>query len=162
MKKLAILTLLLPVAIPAHAADWVIGVGATDFSRNDAHDEALLELEVHAAPFAQWHNVAFNLAGGIVTHSNGDLWLGAGIAALATLGTSRWFLEASVMPGVYTESQGTNDLGSTVEFRSLIGLGYRFDNDFSVSLAATHKSNAGFGNDNPGVNALSLRFRRSF
>jgi hypothetical protein len=74
----------------------------------------------------------------------------------------RWFVEASFMPGLCRESARVNGLGSPVEFRSLLGVGYRFGNGAQISLAAEHKSNAGISTTNPGVNLLSLRLRRGF
>ena len=66
------------------------------------------------------------------------------------------------MPGAFFEGESRNDLGSEFEIRSLIGVGYRLDNGDSISLAVTHKSNASTSSFNPGVNAVLLRYHRSF
>ena len=66
------------------------------------------------------------------------------------------------MPGLFEEGTDGNDLGLAFEVRSLAGLGYRFDSGSAISLAVSHKSNAGLGDSNPGANALLLRYHRSF
>jgi hypothetical protein len=62
------------------------------------------------------------------------------------------------MPGVYAENEVLNDLGSAFEIRSLIAVGRRLNNGQGISLALTHKSNASTAAENPGVNALILRW----
>lgn len=162
MRTAATLSLALLAAVPAQAADWVVGLGGTDFNRAASEDQALIAIEVHSAPFGNWGPVSFSLAGGAVAHANGDFWIGGGISATAPLGASRWFVEASVMPGLYEEGEAVNDLGHAIEIRSLIGLGYRVGDRTSLSVAFDHRSNAGLGDDNPGVNAVTLRLRRSY
>jgi lipid A 3-O-deacylase len=75
---------------------------------------------------------------------------------------NRWFIEGSVLPGAFFEKVVENDLGSTFEIRSLLGIGYTFDSGNRLSLAVTHKSNASTASKNPGVNAVLIRFRRQF
>ncbi len=144
---------------PAQAADWVIGGGYSDFSGDRAEDAVALTLEVHGAPRWALGAVGVGFGGAFMIDDIGDAWVGVGLSGLAALG-DRWFVEASVMPGIYAEGQDRNDLGDTVEFRSLIGLGYVLDRDTRVSVAFDHRSNAGLGDDNPGENTVSLRLRR--
>ncbi len=59
--------------------------------------------------------------------------------------------------GAYSDGDG-KDLGNTVEFRSQLEAGYRFDDRSRVSFAISHISNAGLGDDNPGVNMLSVYY----
>ncbi len=146
---------------PAQAADWVLGVGYSDFSGDRAEDAVALTVEVHGAPRWVFGSVAVGFAAGAMIDDIGDAWVGVGLSGLASLG-DRWFVEASLMPGLYEEGQGRNDLGDAVEFRSLIGLGYALDPDTRLSVAVDHRSNAGLGDDNPGVNTFSLRVRRAF
>ena len=59
--------------------------------------------------------------------------------------------------GAYSDGDG-KDLGNTVEFRSQIEAGYRFDDRSRMSLALSHISNASLGDRNPGVNILSVYY----
>ncbi|QJE72336.1 acyloxyacyl hydrolase [Aerophototrophica crusticola] len=68
-------------------------------------------------------------------------------------------LDIPIGPLVITPSFGAGafyrgagkDLGSWVEFRSTIEVGYRFDNGMRISAAYGHISNAGITDDNPGA-----------
>ena len=66
------------------------------------------------------------------------------------------------MPGYYNASNDLNDLGGDFQIRSLLGLGYNLNNGNSVSVALTHKSNASTNDENPGVNALLVRYHLGF
>lgn len=74
-----------------------------------------------------------------------------------------WLIDDSyvVMPftgiGLYNRGDGPN-LGSYVEFRSGLELGYRFENDMQLGLTAAHLSNAGIGDSNPGLEIITVRF----
>lgn len=156
---LAALLALPPLAAPA--ADAVIGLGYSDFSDDAASDSAILELELHSDPIWHFAGADWSVAGAVVAHAEGDFFIGAGPAALWPL-RNRWFVEASVMPGYFDDAGGANSLGSDFEIRSLLGVGRQISDRLSLSLAVTHKSNAGSSDRNPGVNAVSLRSRWSF
>ena len=57
--------------------------------------------------------------------------------------------------GAYTDGDG-RDLGSALEFRSGLELGYRWDNEVQLGLALHHMSNAGIGDSNPGTEHLTV------
>lgn len=149
-------------ATAAHAADWVVGLGTTEFSRDGASDAAIATLELHATPRARAGPFNIALAAGIEVDAEGDYWIGAGVSARAPIRNSRWVFELSLMPGFYDDAIAENDLGGNLQFRSLVGLGFRLDNGSVVSIAASHKSNAGLSGENPGANAIMLRFGRPF
>lgn len=156
---LAALLVLPPAAAPA--ADVVIGLGYSDFNDARAENSAILELELHSDPIWHFAGADWSIAGAVVAHARGDVFVGAGPAAIWPL-RNRWFVEASVMPGHFDAASGANSLGNDFEIRSLLGVGREIGEGTSLSLAITHKSNAGSSGRNPGVNALSLRLRRSF
>ena len=56
--------------------------------------------------------------------------------------------------GLYGRGDG-RDLGSVVEFRSQLEVGYRFENEIRVSVAYSHISNADLSDTNPGVDIIS-------
>lgn len=119
------------------------------------------------------HNDDQALAGGVEWMSNQRLWIlqplvGAMITSEASLygyagfGTdfffgNRWVLTPSIAIGAYSEGDG-RDLGHVVEFRSSISLAYRFDDRSRLGLRFYHLSNAGLGDDNPGVEVLDLTY----
>ena len=119
------------------------------------------------------HNDDQAIAGGIEWMSNGRLWIfqplaGAMITSEGSLygyagfGTDfyfghRWVATPSIAIGAYSEGNGL-DLGHVVEFRSAFTLAYRFDNRSRLGLRFYHLSNAGLGNDNPGVEVLDLTY----
>lgn len=100
---------------------------------------------------------AFSTAGRI--NEMGDVWLGVGFAAQASFGSSI-YLEGSIMPGLYYDNH--TDLGGALQFRSLIGVGYRLGSGSSVMLAVDHLSNLGLRDYDPGVSSVSLRYRIPF
>lgn len=148
-------------AAPAVAQEWILGIGAADFSSALGQDGGLLALEYRPAAFYSNRRIDIGWAVAAEVHSTGDIFVGAGLAATWTL-DRRWFLDASVIPGLYAENDWRNDLGSSFEIRSLLALGYRLDDRNAISLAASHKSNASTAAFNPGVNAVLLRWHRRF
>jgi lipid A 3-O-deacylase len=139
------------------AQEWIVGAGFADFSFDLSNDSALVAVEYHHPPFNEGTrlNVGWGAVGAV--HTSGDLFLGLGLVGTYDLG-SRWFLEGSVMPGAFLENASFNDLGSTFEIRSLIGVGYELKSGNALSLALAHKSNASTAEFNPGVNSLLLRW----
>ena len=145
----------------AQAGDWVFGLGATDFSFDEAENDFLVEVEYHYDPFRQFLGADLSFALAATAHGNGDLFLGAGLSAYR-LFSNGWFVENSFMPGLYLNADDATDLGSELEFRSLLGVGRQFNESTAISLAFSHKSNASLGRINPGVNSYSLRLRKTF
>ncbi len=147
--------------LPALAADWVAGFGAADFSHIGAPTEPDLTLEYHAAPI--WHpgHWSIGLGGALELDRAGDAWAGAGIAARYDL-SQAWYLEMSEMPGLYHGANAGTNLGGPIEFRTLFGVGYRLANNYGLSLAIDHRSNANLYSPNPGVNKVSLRLTHNF
>ncbi len=88
--------------------------------------------------------------------SDGSLYGAAGFLYDYNMG-NQWFLTPSVGAGLYAEGGG-KDLGSAIEFRSQIELGYQFENQSRVSAALSHISNLDIGDENPGSEALSLYY----
>jgi len=145
----------------ASAADWVLGVGTSQFHDNNADNGALVSAEVHSNPFFTGNRFSASFMGVVDAHTSGDVFVGAGLSGLWDF-NSQWFVEGSVAPGYFNASSPGNDLGSPFGIRLLLGVGYRLNTGDSLSLAVTHKSNASTASRNPGVNAIHLRYRHSF
>lgn len=148
-------------ASAAPAQQVVLGAGYADFANDVSLDRAVLAIEYHHDPFLTRDRFTLGLGAALSVHATGDFFAGIGLAAVYDL-KGRWFIEASVMPGIFEESTPLNDLGSAFEIRSLIGVGYELDDNQAVSLAITHKSNASTSNHNPGVDAILLRWHHRF
>lgn len=159
MKYIAALAALI---LSAHATsaqerELAIGLGYSEFSRPGAENGALVSLDYRHRPF--WEHGIFTARFGAAldVQETGDLFLGGGLAGRWDLGQS-WFIDASIIPGAYFESVALNDLGSTFEIRSMIGVGHSFGNGKALSVSLSHKSNASTAAINPGVNSLHLRW----
>ncbi len=143
------------------AQEWVFGAGFADFSKKGSVDGGILVLERHNAPFHSAERFSLGWGQSAVIHTTGDVFVGIGLAWMYDF-NHNWFLEGSVMPGAFLESRPGNNLGSTFEIRSVLGVGYHLRNGNSISLALGHKSNASTAASNPGVNTAMLRWRMSF
>ena len=64
-------------------------------------------------------------------------------------------------PGAYFRGH-SKDLGSILEFRSGMELGYQFDSKQRLGVNFSHTSNAGISGTNPGVEVLSVTFHQPF
>ena len=95
--------------------------------------------------------------GGSITDQS-DVWVGVG----AKWSSERHhdipvFFEASLMPGLHARGDGP-DLGGALQFRSAVGVGYRFENGSSLSVLYDHRSNADTQSVNPGLETLGIRY----
>jgi len=161
MKFLLLPLVLLCSDVPSLAQDVVVGIGYSSFLKSGARDSGIFGFEVHSRPKWRLAGADLALAAAVDLHGRDEYWVGAGVSAVWGLRRD-WFVEASVLPGYYDPGRSGNSLGSHFEIRSLVGVGVALNERLSVSLAFTHKSNAGTANINPGVNALMLRSRISF
>ncbi|MDA0787329.1 MAG: acyloxyacyl hydrolase [Proteobacteria bacterium] len=73
----------------------------------------------------------------------------------------RWVFTPSFGAGIYADGSG-KDLGHTIEFRSQLEFGYRFDDRSRVSLAVSHISNASLGDNNPGTEIATFYYHIPF
>ena len=96
-----------------------------------------------------------SFAGAARLDDDGDGWVGLGVAGKYELG-ERFVVEASFMPGAY--KTGETDLGGQLHFRSLIGVGYKLSETTTLSFSIDHLSNGSTQSENPGSDALTLRF----
>ena len=146
--------------ITVSAQEWAIGVGTTDFG-DQGTDSALVDIEYRHHPFLERRVMSVALAANASVSAEGDVFVGGGIWTRWQW-ASGWFIDISIMPGLFEAGTNGNDLGSAFEIRSLLGVGYQFDNGHAISAALTHKSNASLATDNPGMNTYTLRYHFSF
>ncbi|WP_417250561.1 acyloxyacyl hydrolase [Celeribacter sp.] len=150
-------------ATTAQADDREISIGAgySDYSYSAGSDGAAFAVQYTFHPFYERGNFRARYATGFDLHETGDIHVGFGVAGRWDMAND-WFVDVSVMPGLYFEQVPENDLGSTFEFRSQIGLGKYLANGNAVSLSLAHKSNASTTRFNPGVNSLLLRWHHAY
>lgn len=95
--------------------------------------------------------------GGSLTDES-DMWVGVGAKWTSQRHLeSRFFFEASVMPGLHVRGDGP-DLGGALQFRSAVGAGYRFENGASITVLYDHRSNADLQSVNPGLETFGIRY----
>ncbi|AJE45481.1 acyloxyacyl hydrolase [Celeribacter indicus] len=92
---------------------------------------------------------------GLSYADTGNFWAGFG-GAWNLFDLDGFYGELSVMAGLYDNS-GDADLGSALEFRSGLELGYEWDNGVRLGLSVDHRSNANTASDNPGMETVLLR-----
>lgn len=141
--------LVLLVTAPAHS-EWVAGV-TSDIDTHGVGGVA----EHHWQDFATSGGFSGNIAVAGRLDADGDAWAGAGVAGRYTF-PGGFFIEGSFMPGMY--HSGDTDLGGALQFRSLIGAGFAINEDMAISLTIDHMSNGSTQSDNPGSDAVMLRF----
>lgn len=161
MKHLCSAVLLVVFTTTAGSAqEWVLGVGVSDFG-DQGQDSATLDIEYRHTPFVNKRLLSVALGTNLAVTAEGDVFLGAGLWSRWQW-QSGWFIDNSIMPGLFEEGTPGNSLGSAFEIRSLLGVGYQFDHGGAVSVAISHRSNASLASDNPGMNVYSVRYHRSF
>lgn len=136
---------------PAHVS---LNAGWYDF--NDSWDAAEFRLEWRGAPWV-W---GIRPLAGIMATSDAAAY-GYGGVALDMYFGRRIVVTPSFAAGLYHDGDG-KDLGSVVEFRSGVEVGWRFDDHSRLSIMIYHLSNAGIGDTNPGTEVLSVGYAIPF
>lgn len=77
------------------------------------------------------------------------------------LGEATFYTGSFFIPGLYLHGNGF-DLGYPLEFRSGVEVGYRAQSGLQFSLSYDHRSNAGLGSKNPGIESIQFRLWKSF
>jgi hypothetical protein len=149
-------------ASSAHGQAVVLEIFKSDVEEMASFEPTGFALELQGKPFTTLGRVALSLGVRASFDDGESLWLGAGVLADAQIGSGPWVVEGSVMPGYYDPGSSEFDLGSSLEVHSSIGLGYDLNDRSRISLVASHLSNAGTADRNPGRNAVALRLRRGF
>lgn len=139
---------------PAYSSDdpafLTLAAGYYDFNDNEGAAEFRLEwhgrkLFWEVKPLAgvmMTSDAAFYGYGGILF----DLYFGRRIV-----------VSPSFAAGYYADGGG-KDLGSAIEFRSALEVGWRFDDRSRLSAMVYHISNAGIDDNNPGTEVFSIGY----
>lgn len=143
------------------AGDFVLGIGQDNIDSKGTSEAVSVQLEYQFDPIRSYTWGAVSPIGVIGYDDDNDLYIGAGMALIWNT-SENWFVEGSLAAGYYDAGSNGKDLGGDFQFRTLLGFGYRVTDNSRVSLALDHISNAGIYDENPGRNALMLRYARSF
>jgi len=90
---------------------------------------------------------------------HGDFWVGAGVDYEKYWSINEKqaiFVGMSFLPGYY--KPGPLQLGSAVEFRTQIEVGLVQIDSWRISVYVEHRSNAGLGRADPGIQAVGANF----
>jgi len=87
--------------------------------------------------------------------SDGALYGAGGFLVDIPLGS--FVFTPSVGAGLFSEGGG-KELGSIIEFRTQLEVGYEFDNKSRVGVTYSHISNAGISDTNPGTNLIVVYY----
>ena len=130
-------------------ARWAVSVGSVLFQDDDLGGELYIRRDFGTA-FGP-----FQPSVGLSLTDDGSGWVGAGFQYTAHL-SERLYYQGHLMPGLYAQGDGA-DLGSVLEFRSGIELGYEAPNGVRYGLSFDHRSNADIVAANPGLETLQFR-----
>ena len=120
---------------------------AADFRLEYRFGKSLLEFIEPYAKLKPWV--------GAEATSDGSLYGVGGILIDVPLGP--FVFTPSFGAGLYAQGDG-KDLGSVLEFRSQLEVGYEFENQSRFTVGYSHISNADISETNPGTNILSVYY----
>lgn len=163
MKRLAALTLALGLTFgaPLRAAELVLGLGPSIYGFSGARNSPVLSLDLRGPMVARLGRAEVAPMLVLDRHGAGDSFVGVGLAAKWAL-RGGWFVDAGAAPGAYHAALAANDLGGGLEFRLHLAVGRDLGRGRAISAALVHKSNAGTGRVNPGLNGVLLRWHHGF
>ena len=98
------------------------------------------------------------VSGGFVTGDN-SVYLYTGIEGQYGVGPLK--ILPSFTPGVYEKGNG-KDLGSVLEFKSEIKIGFDIFEDSKIGYSYSHISNNDWGNKNQGTDNQQITFSKTF
>ena len=135
---------------------------ATDFRYERRFNKTLFEIGPESYEF-------FNLKpfAGFETTSDSAYFLIAGVYLDDNIGTlltgepSSFIFSPSFGTGYYEDGDGKK-LGNSIEFRTTLEISYQLKNNNRVGLSLGHISNANLGDNNPGVEILSLSYQAAY
>ena len=152
-RLIASILMCLPLAAPADELVGSIGYEGRNGIRGAQGTAEYLRM------LGSFGRLEYGVGGAVLLGEGGGHWAGAGGIARLDLGRG-FFADVTLMPGL--QAEGERDLGGAVEFRSLLGVGREVAPGTRVSVAVSHRSNASLYDENPGVEAISLRYGREF
>jgi len=133
------------------SASWVFATGLQGLR---VHDRSRAELRVEYRPPGVGPQEVLVPVLGLTATWAGSILAYGGVALDLPLG-ARWRAGPSFAAGVYGKGTG-RDLNHPFQFRTGVALAYRLGARGRLGLSATHLSNGGLSDPNPGVESLTL------
>lgn len=132
--------------------------GATEVQLALRRSMEMNERELYARRVTEAGLGPFRVVYGASVTDRGAVWAGVGLGAMLGLGGG-WAVDGSVMPGLRHDGSGP-DLGHPVQIRSSAAVS-RALGPGRLAFGVDHLSNANLGRENPGSDAVFLRWSLS-
>ena len=159
MKRIIYVLILSFLFTSSYARDFSMSSGMLDYS-DDQKRSGFIEATL-AFKNENNENLFGNftpISGAMITQDNATM-LYSGIKGNFEIGN--FIISPSLASGYYDEGDG-KDLGSHLEFKSQINLGWKIGNKSNAGLSYSHISNANLGDKNPGANNIAFTFFRQY
>ena len=159
MKKIIYIIVFVFLTTSSYARGLAMSSGILDYSDNEKRS-GFVEATY---TFKNANNENFfgrftPIFGAMITQENATM-LYSGIKGNISLGNL--VISPSFSPGYYESGKG-KDLGSYLEFKSQINLGWNFGDTSNAGISYSHISNGDFGKRNPGANNIAFTFLKKY
>lgn len=162
IRKALLCAALVGSAGSAAADEWVIGLGGSDLFDEVRAEAVAGVLSYHTDPFIErrWGSISWMATLQFDTTDN--YFAGLGAFLYRPFGDSRIFFEGSLAVGGYHQGTFVGKQADDLLFKSSIGIGYRFEDESRISLTIDHLLDKKFTFDNPGKEAVFVRYTQQF
>tara|TARA_B100000963_G_scaffold36657_1_gene27336 strand:- start:1478 stop:1957 length:480 start_codon:yes stop_codon:yes gene_type:complete len=159
MKKIIYIIVFVFLTTSSYARGLAMSSGILDYSDNEKRS-GFVEATY---TFKNANNENFfgrftPIFGAMITQENATM-VYSGIKGNISLGN--FVISPSFSPGYYESGKG-KDLGSYLEFKSQINLGWNFGDTSNAGISYSHISNGDFGKRNPGANNIAFTFLKKY
>lgn len=141
------------VCAPAQAQSDLLSLSIGYYDINDNEDAVDFRAEYRWDDPLVW---VIKPWAGVEASSDAAFYALGGLLADIKVG-SGFLITPSFGAGLYADGGG-KELGSAVEFRSQLEMGWEFEGGARVGVAGGHISNGGLGDKNPGTEFLNLYY----
>ena len=135
---------------------------AADFRYERRFNNSLLEIGPESYNFFNLKPFAgFEITSDSSSYFLTGVYLEDNIGTLFTGDSSNFIFTPSFGAGYYDDGNGKK-LGSEIEFRTTFEVSYQLKNENRIGFSFGHISNANIGDNNPGVEILSLSYQIAY
>ncbi|RZO88450.1 MAG: acyloxyacyl hydrolase [alpha proteobacterium HIMB114] len=159
MKKIVLVFIISCLASSSYARGLAMSSGILDYSDGEKRSgfvEATYTFK--NADDENFFGKFTPITGAMITQENAVM-VYSGFQGNFSIGN--FIISPSFSPGYYESGKG-KDLGSYLEFKTQINLGWNFGNSSNAGLSYSHISNADVGIRNPGANNIAFTFFKQY
>ena len=151
----------IPVIAEEKSSDISFYTGTFDVIDKEGDDQTSLFGIEHKNPdlFRDTLFGKFKPVSGVFLTGNNSVYLYTGVEGQYDVGPLK--ILPSFTPGLY-EKGGGKDLGSVLEFKSEIKLGFDIFENSQIGYSYSHISNNNWGDTNPGTDNQQITFSKNF